>query len=378
MRGVQMNQVAVVGLSAIVFLTSGCGDRNQFQPPPPPAVTVQHPMVQNVTTYRSYAGRVEASDSVDIYARVQGFLQSRDFKDGERVQKGQQLFSIEPEEYATTVDSAKAQLAQTEAAARMKKAAYERKRTAFQTQAVSELDMLVAEAEMQAADASVLAAQAALQSAELNFSYTKVVAPLTGRMTMGEMSVGSLVGATGSRLLARLVVASPVNVYFDVDERSVLPFLQGGTRDFGDGSKFPKVELELADGAIHPEKGTIDYINPEVDPGTGTLRLRAVFSNESVALLPGLFVKVRVPKTVENAVLVPDLAVQRDLTGSFVYCVNAEGVVEARPVTTGVRTDRLRIISEGLTAEDRVVVKGVQRVRPGLSVSAVDANGSEG
>jgi len=377
MRGVQMNKVAVVGLWVVVFFVSGCGDRNQFQPPPPPTVTVQHPMVQDVTTYRSYAGRVEASDAVDIYARVQGFLQSCDFKDGERVQKGQQLFSIEPEAYAAEVDSAKAQRAQAEATARMKKAAYERKRKAFQTQAVSELDMLVSEAEMQAADAAVLAAQSALKRAELNFSYTQVKAPLAGRMTMSEMSVGSLVGATGSRLLARLVVESPVNVYFDVDERSVLPFLHGGTTNGGTGANFPKVELELADGALHSEQGTVDYINPEIDPGTGTLRLRAVFANDSVSLLPGLFVKVRVPKIVVNAILIPEVAVLRDMTGSFVFCVNAEDVVESRPVTTGVRTDRLRIIIDGLTAEDRVVVKGVQRVRPGLSVTAFDANGSE-
>lgn len=373
-----MNKVAVAGLSVVVFFVAGCGNKNKFQPPPPPSVTVQHPLSQDVTTYRSYAGRIEATDAVDIYARVQGFLESSDFKDGARVKKGQQLFSIEPEKYAAEVDTKKAQLAQAEATARINKTSYDRKRKAFETQAVSELDMLASEAEMQAADAAVLAARAALKSAELNFSYTKVVAPLTGRMTKGEMSVGSLVGASDSRLLARLVVESPVNVYFDVDERAVLPFLHAGTTDGGTGANFPKVELELADGEIHPEVGTVDYINPEVDPGTGTLRIRATFANESVALLPGLFVKVRVPETVKGAILVPDVAVQRDMTGSFVYCVDAEGKVESRSVTTGVRADRLRIITDGLTAEDRVIVSGVQRARPGISVTVVDANGSEG
>lgn len=358
-------------LSALIvcsILSSGCFKKNEFVAPPPPEVTVQLPEQKDITVYVGFPGRLAASDHVEIRARVKGFLKSIDFEDGQRVKKGDLLFTIEPEEYEAAVNSAKAKLAQAEAALKLADTTFKRNEAAFKTKAVSELDVLSAEAEKQSAAAAVLAAKAALDNAELDLSYTKIHAPLDGRLARRTLSVGNLVGDGGSTLLTTLVVESPIDVFFNVDERSLLPFLQTGIRKTRPGQKIPPLKLELATGTIHDEEGDLNYIDPEIDPATGTLSGRAVFPNKEIKLLPGLYGKIMIPDVVTNAVLVPDLAVQRDMAGSYVLVVNDENIVESRYIKRGELVDNIRIVSEGLKADERVIVEGIQRARPGIPV----------
>jgi RND family efflux transporter MFP subunit len=175
-------------------------------------------------------------------------------------------------------------------------------------------------------------------------------------------------------MLTLLVVEAPIDVYFNIDERELLPFLQAGARNTKPGEAVPPVKLQLADGTLHDEEGIIDYIDPEIDPDTGTLRARAAFANEGVKLLPGLYGKILLPKLIEDAILIPDLAVQRDMGGAYVLVVGAENKVERRAVERGALLDTLRIIPEGLTAEDQVIVEGIQRARPGIEVKITAAS----
>jgi RND family efflux transporter MFP subunit len=333
-----------------------------------------------VTVYSSFPGRLVAHDKVDIRARVKGFLKTIDFKDGQRVKKGDLLFTIEPEQYAAAVDSAKAKLAQAEAAQKLAEATLQRTQNAYKTKAVSEVDLLTSEANKQGADASVLEAQAALDDAELNLSYTKIYAPLDGRLSRRLLSIGNLVGDGQSTLLTTLVVEAPIDAFFNVDERAMLPFLRKGIRnEVPKMTTIPPVTLELADGSQYDGTGTVNYIDPEFDPETGTAQARAIFENADYKLIPGLYGKILIPHEIENALVVPDLAVQQDMAGSYVLAVNSSNIVESVYVVKGPLVGTERVVEKDptktreLTVEDRVVINGLQRARPGIPVTATEA-----
>ncbi|MDZ8119255.1 efflux RND transporter periplasmic adaptor subunit [Pontiella agarivorans] len=362
-----MNKLFIFsGLS--VFFLIGCTPKNEFQPPPAPEVGVQTPVVRDVTVYDSFPGRAAASDEVDIRARVTGFLKSIDFEDGQRVNKGDLLFTIEPEQYESAVNSAKAQLAQAQAALKLAEATLQRNQNAYKTKAVSEVDVLTAEANKDSAAAAVMEAEAGLEKAMLDLSYTKIHAPFSGRVARRSLSVGNLVGSGTSTLLTTVVVEAPIDVFFNVDERTLMPFLREGRGTTEDKKKMPPVKLELADGIQHTEEGIVDYSDPEIDPDTGTLRLRAEFPNAKINLIPGMYGNILLPKKIEKAVLVPDLAIQRDLSGAFVLVVNDENIVESRYIQRGALVGTERIVSDGLNVDERVIVNGLQRARPGIPV----------
>ena len=361
------------GVIVVLVLIAGCAKKNEFKKPPPPEVTVQNPLQKDVTIYQGFPGRMVASDSVDIRARVKGFLKTIDFVDGQRVKKGDLLFTIEPEQYEALVKSSEASLAQAEASLKLADATLKRTKKAYETKAVSELDVLSAEAKKQGADATVLEAKAALDNAKLDLSYTQIKAPMDGRLARRSMSVGNLVGDGAATLLTTLVVEAPIDVFFNVDERAMIPFLQKEVRNKTPKTAVPPVKVEMANGILHDEEGVVDYTDPTLDPDTGTLRVRAVFPNKKVKLLPGLYGKILIPQQVKNAILVPDLAVLRDMSGPYVLVVTSKNKVEPRPVKRGVLIGTNRIIKEGLTGKERVIIEGVQRARPGITVRVVEA-----
>ena len=362
------------GLIAAILLASGCGKGNEFAPPPKPEVTVMNPLQQDITVYRAFPGRTEAVDFVEVRARVKGYLQEVNFLDGERVEKGAELFLIEQAPFIASLKSAEANVAQAKASSKLAESDYERKKQARKTEAVSEIDLLAAEAEFGAATAAVLSAEAQLDQAHLDLSYTQVQAPVGGRISRRLVSTGNLVGGNDATLLTTIAVEEPIYVYFDLDERTILKYANADPRPDQVGEKLPPVMLEFADGKKHVDEGKVDYVDNTLNPETGTLRARATFPNPGGRILPGQFARVLIPEISKDAILVPELCIQRDLVGPYLLVVDDAGLVESVYVELGSRVENQRIITAGLKKADRVIVKGLQRARPGVEVQATEAS----
>ena len=367
-RSYGVKAVLAIGLSLFLSVCGGCKPTNEFVAPPPPSVTVANPEQKDITVYQTFPGRLTASAKVNIRARVKGYLKVIHFEDGQLVNKGDLLFTIEPDEYEIAVRSAEAKQEQAEAHETLSETKSKRTKKAFKSDAVSELDMLITEAEYKSAISATKVTRAALEAARLNLSYTEIRAPMAGRMSRKTLDAGNLVGDGNSTLLATLLVRQPIDTEFHIDEGTLLPYLAKRKKDSSNKAAIPYVQLELADGRIHSEKGTITYADSEFNPGTGTLLMQASFPNEDITLYPGLFVKVMVPFEMKQAVLIPESAILRGPTGTYVLTVNDEMKVVPRPVDIGTRMDQQRIITQGLGVEDRVITKGFQRARPGIAV----------
>ncbi len=376
-RSVVMFSACAIAIMATCF--SGCKKKGAGagMQMPPPAVTVANPVKQDVTIYLKYPGQVRAKEIVDIEARVRGYLESVDFKDGAKINKGDKLFTIESVEMTAAVEKAKADIAKANAEVTVTKSSLERMQNAFKTKAVSEIDVLVAQGNLDSAKANLMAAKAQLASAELDLSYTIITAPITGRISRHLVSVGNLVGAGAPTKLAELVTIDPIDVYFNIDERTLLGFLKTatGVRDAVKEGSYA-VKLELANGELYKADGDVDYVGNQVDVGTGTLPIRAKFSNDKGKLISGMFAKVLIPQEYKDAILVPMSAIQRDMVGSFLLAVNDKGVVESRYVKVGPIYEGERIITEGISVADRIIVNGLSRARPGVTVNAQEAKAS--
>jgi multidrug efflux system membrane fusion protein len=365
-----------LGFTALAL--GACG-RNRYAPPPPPEVTVSQPIAREITTYNEFTGHTAGFEAVDVRARVQGYLQSVNFQPGEIVKKGDLLFIIEPSLYQARVDEAQADLEGKEAQYRAAQAQLEIAEAIFQRSAGSRTDLVQRTQARDLAKAQVGVAQANLDAAKLDLSYTHIFAPIAGRIDRNFVDAGNLVGSGQATLLTSIVNDDPVYVYFTVSEPLLLEYLklqrEGRTvaPEGKDNAALPrsgwKSFLGLANETGFPHSGRIDYAANRVDSDTGTIEVRAVFPNPDHTILAGLFARVRVPYTREHALLVPDIAVQADQGGSYLLLVDAQNLVQYRRVHVGALTEGdLRVIRDGVTPADWVVVDGLQRARPGSAV----------
>jgi RND family efflux transporter MFP subunit len=359
--------ILLLGVLAVV----GCKDKNTFVPPPPPTVTVAAPQVQSVTRYAQYSGTTAAVESVELRARVEGYLQSIHFDSGGQVKKGDLLFVIDPRPYQAKLDEATAQLSMRRAEMRLAEATLKRKESAFKDNAVSEVEVIAARAEQAKAAAAIDAAQAEIETARLQLSYTRVHAPISGRIGRHLVDVGNLVGAGDQTLLATVVSENPVYVYFNVNERDLLEYQQYERQQTPtNGNGHSKLFLGLSTEDDYPHPGYIDYVDNRVNAQTGTIQVRGVFENTDASLLPGLFARLRAPISVQKeALVVAEQAFGIDQQGYYLLVVNEQNQVEYRGVEVGSATAGLRVVQKGIAAGEHVIVNGLQRVRPGATVN---------
>jgi RND family efflux transporter MFP subunit len=356
----------------VAAAVAGCGQDNRYAAPPPPKVTVAAPIEQEVTRYFEATGNTAAVNTVDLVARVQGFVQAISYTDGDYVKKGKSLFTIEPEPYRLKVESAQAAVASAKANLKQSEAEYQRQADLVTRQVSTQANYDKALAQRDANQADLQSAQANEQQAEINLSYTNVIAPFDGIVSARQVSIGQLVGANATTVLSTIVQIDPIYVNFTVSERDVLQVrasLAETGRTTADLLGLP-VEIGLQTESDYPHEGKLDYIAPTVDPSTGTLAARATLQNADRILLPGYFVRVRIPSRPQPALLVPDIALGSDQGGRYVLVVNKDNVVEQRRVEPGPLQGELRVIEKGVTKDDRVVVGGIMRAIPGQKVDA--------
>lgn len=371
MRGIW--RLAAITLLSVLAV-SGCKrQQTAFVPPPPPQVIVAQALHQQVTPYLEATGNTVAYNQVDLVARVSGFLQDIRYTDGTIAHRGDTLFVIEPAPYQARLQQAQAALDAAQAQAVQTDAEYDRQASLGRTDFSSRSQVDQARAARDANRATVMNDQAGVTLAATNLGYTQVTAPFDGMVTAHQVSVGSLVGANSPTTLATIIQIDPIYVSFTVSEQDVLR-IRAGLRQAGlDEKQLNKVpvELGLMNETGYPHKGTLDYASPTVDTSTGTLMVRGILANSDHSLLPGFFVRVRVPLQAQRseALLVPETALGTDQAGRYLLLVDKDDVVQQRTVTTGARVGTLRVIASGLQPDDRVVVSGLQRAVPGEKVA---------
>jgi multidrug efflux system membrane fusion protein len=344
----------------------GCAVGEAGNPPPaPPApqVTTAEVAVHELNDWADFTGRLEAVESVEIRPRVGGFVESVHFLEGGRVAAGELLYQIDPRPFKAEVDRLKAERERAVAQLGLAKSYRERAERLLARNATSQEEF-----ERNAADASVAAAQlasisAALEAAELNLSFTRVTAPIAGRVSRAVITAGNLVDA--SVVLTTVVSDEAVYAYFDVDEQTYLEHVQQPN-----AAEYSTVHVGLINEEGYPHAARLDFVDNQVDPQHGTIRARAVLDNRDGRFTPGLFARMKlVSPNLYSAALVDDRAIGTDLGKRFVFVVDGQGVVQYRPVETGRLVDGLRIVEQGLAAGDVVIVNGLQRVRPGVNVA---------
>jgi RND family efflux transporter MFP subunit len=354
---------ASVGLSAC--------EQNSFVPPPPPKVEVAVPVQRAITRYLDATGNTAPIKNVDLVARVQGVLQAINYQDGTFVKEGTTLFTIEPETYKLKLEQAQAAQAGAEASLRQAEADFKRQVDLVQKQAVSQATLDTSTSTRDNAQANLQQAQANTKIAAVNYGYTNVVAPFDGIVSAHLVSVGELVGAASPTQLATIVALDPIYVNFNVNEQDVLRIREEAKRRGMSVSELRQlpVEVALQTESGYPHKGKLDYISPSLNQSTGTLPVRGILPNPDRVLLPGFFVRVRVPfDEQKDALMVPDVALGSDQAGRYLLVVNGDNVVEQRKVLTGPLEGNLRVIETGLKADDRVVTAGLLRAIPGQKV----------
>lgn len=339
---------------------------------PPVEVTVVSVKPENTPATFEFTGKTESSRSVEIRARVEGYLDKIAYQEGVMVRAGELLFQLDPQPFQAALDNAKGDLARAEAQLANARATLARVKPLAKENAVSQKDLDDSVAAERSAQAQVQSAKAQVRTAELNLGYTAIKSPLNGLTGKSEFREGSLISPGANSLLTTVVQLNPIWVSFGVGENDVLKFRADQSSGKLQNTKNVQVEIVLADGSIYPQKGKINYVAPTIDPGTSTLALRAEIPNPERKLTPGLFVRVRLEgATRANVILVPQRAVMQGPQGKFVYAVSADNQAEAKPVQVGDFYGDQWIITSGLNGGEQIIVDGAIKVRPGTPVKIV-------
>jgi membrane fusion protein (multidrug efflux system) len=360
----------IVALSAAALVAVGCG-KKEAPPPPPPDVKVATVLQKDVPIYVEAIGQTRGSTEIEVRARVEGFIQTIDFKEGKPVTKGQLLYTIDPSQFEAAVAQARGSLAEAQAQLARAKQDVVRYEPLVAKNAISRQVYETAVVVQQAAEAAVDAAKAQEKRAEIDLSYTKVIAPENGLAGKTEVYPGTLVGRGQSTLLTHISQIGTIHVRFTIPERDYLHYARKRQEEIGrhvPGAQLP-FELVLADGSVHPEKGQLVFVDRNVDPATGTILMEAAFPNPGGIVRPGQYARVRAAIEMKpGAILVPQRAVS-ELQGIYnVAVVGGDDTVEIRMVKPANRIGTLWVMDAGLKAGDRVVVEGLQKVRPGVKV----------
>ncbi|ELV8715868.1 efflux RND transporter periplasmic adaptor subunit [Vibrio vulnificus] len=360
----------IVGLIVASALLTGCEDKTlQQRNTMAPLVVTQEVLMLDYQPSNAYIGRVEAVEDTNITAQVSGYLKARHFEEGQLVEKGALLYTIEPSSFEAQVASAKASLAQAKASLKKAELDHQRGKNLLPRGSISQSEFDALTAGLLGAQAQLEAANAQLKLADVNLSYTQIRAPFSGRISDSKVSTGDLVSPSAG-ILTTLVSLDPIHTAFSISERERLAL--GIERIKGDGSTPSagvEVQLQLENGKEYPHLGRLDYLGNRIDTKTGTIALRAVVANPDHQLLPGQHIKVNLrEKQAKSVVVVPRRAVQTDLEGHFVMVMTQGEVAERRNVSLGAQVEQGVVIREGLTQDDVVITQGLQRVRNGMQV----------
>jgi len=365
--------LAAVG---VLLMTGGCGSSGSNAPaaPPPPQVSVAQVLEKRVKDWDEFTGRLQAVESVEIRPRVSGYIDKVAFTEGSQVKRGDLLFVIDPRPYKADADRAAADVKRYKTALDLARIELTRVQRLKDSGAVSEEELDERKSALAQTEANVAGSEAALEAANLNLNFTQVTSPIAGRASRAEVTRGNLVtgGINGGTLLSSVVSMDPMYLYFDADEQSYLRYSQmarSGERPSSRDVANP-VQVGLANEEGFPHSGTVDFVDNQLNPQTGTIRARAILQNKDGLYTPGLFARVQLLGSSEySAILIDDRAVNTDQSQKYVFVLGPGNVIEYRRVKLGRIIDGLRIVREGLKSGDVIVVNGAQRVHPGITVN---------
>jgi len=359
------------------IVLAGCSKKQPPPPSPPPEVSVMTAQPEDVEFFMEYTGNSQAVETIELRARVPGYLVSANFQPSQLVKKGDLLFVIEQPPYIAAVQEAKASLARGKAAYELASSTLERKQKAYQNQAVSALEISMATSDRDQAKALMESAQATLEKAQINLSYTEIRSPINGRIGRRMADPGNLVGATGNTLLATVVTDDPMYVYFVVREKDFSPDLFAALFKSAQTAGTNSIHMGIGQtGEDYPYVGKIDFIDNRVDPATGTLQMRGAFSNSTGELIPGMYVRLRLPaQKVQATLMIPEIAVSRNQMGSYILIVDSNSIVQYRPITVGFKQDHRIQVIDGLKPGERFITQGLIKAVPGSPVQ-VKSNAS--
>jgi membrane fusion protein, multidrug efflux system len=359
--------------AAAALLLAGCPGEKAKAPasaPPPPKVSVAKPVVKQITEWDDFTGRFAAVDSVDVRARVSGYVDKVNFDEGSLVKAGDLLFTVDPRPYQAVVDEATANLDVANTQYDFASKELSRAESLVERGNISRSALDERRQQYASAQAQIEGAKAALRRAKLDLEFTQVRAPIAGRVSNKQVSIGNLVEADKT-VLTNIVSIDPMQFYFDIDEQSYLAYARTTLDGNGVASMVASVEVRvtLPDESDGGRKGHLDFIDNRIDDATGTMRARAVFPNTDGLLQPGLFGRISIPGSPPHeGVLIPDEAISSDQDRRIVYVLDDKNAVTAQVVRPGPRIDGYRVIRKGLTGSERIVIDGLMRVRPGVTV----------